>query len=108
VTRIKGNEPGHWHDGNGRHAMTDPRAVYGDKWKVATGDYTDTDERAYVRHLMDHEGRDEAGNVIPLPGDSDTIALLFDMINNALATANKSAELIVTLRRKQAQEPGQQ
>jgi hypothetical protein len=72
VTAITGNEPFHWHDAAGRHAMTDPRTIdgYSERW-------WDADERLFVTHLQTHEG--EKSDPKRCPDDSDAVKALFDL-----------------------------
>jgi len=99
MTAITGKEPKHWHDENGRHRMPDPRQSFGDKWKVATGDYTDADERAYVRHLIEHE---PGAVAVRLPGDSDQITQMFNFIDNCEKQIAVLHKLITTIRERDA------
>lgn len=74
----------YWHDKIGRHRITDPRlgTVPRNLW--------DSEERAYARHLEEHET--EVTVPEPLPGDSDAVRALFDVVENAekkIATARK-------------------
>lgn len=99
MSAITGTEPTHWHDEHGRHRMPDPRAAFGHKWQVATGDWTDEDERAYVRHLIEHDSSTE-----PLPNDPEAVRVLLEHIASLERTVAVERELVRKLRERHRRE----
>lgn len=93
MSKITGYERSHWHDAEGRHRMRDMRTVPGYPEK-----FWDDDERAYIRHLVEHENL----GVIPRPDESDSEAVkaLFGVVETAEKIASSARELIVGLRLK--------
>jgi hypothetical protein len=90
MTNITGTEPRHWHDG-GKHRMPDLRKIsYPEK-------FWDSDERAYIAHLREHETNAKFPK--PTPEDSETVKNLFKMIALSERTAHNAREMIIALRR---------
>jgi hypothetical protein len=74
--------------------MPDPRTFNGGNYPER---FWDSDDRAYVEHLRQHEREDE----IPQPGETDsaTIRTLFESIQVAEKTISATRQLIIILRR---------
>lgn len=107
MSGITGKEPGHWHDGEGRHRMPDPRERYGAQPvpgqpglfsnPLPRNRWGDPDAVAYAGHLDVHDA------VIPerRDGDSDTVRALFEGIENAQQLIRTSGKLINGLRERE-------
>lgn len=88
MSSLTGQEPAHWHNGDGTHNMTDPREIRG--WHPSLWDQ---DERAYVAHLETHEGP------APLPGDSPIVLSIIALRKARLAEVERLTALIAEHRR---------
>lgn len=93
MSRLTGREPKHWHDAQGRHRMTDPRAL--DWWQLR---FADADEKRYVEHLEAHE--DEALNPEPRPDDTPKVQALFEHIESLEAMIRVERSMITALRKQ--------
>lgn len=95
VSAVTGHEPGHWHDVQGNHRMTDPRTI--DGWPER---WWDTDEKSYVTHLQTHEG--ERTDPRQRADDSPLVRSLFELMESKRHEIQSIKELIAA--RREAEE----
>lgn len=95
MSRLGTLEPWWWHNLNGGHKMQDPRLFDIDPRHLSQ------DERAYVKHLGEHE----ADELIVRPRDDDPpgVAALLEALAVTEKTAQTYRELIRTLREQAEQ-----
>ena len=100
-------EPRHWHKADQRresrrwqHNMKDPRGIEG----YLPQHWTD-DEKAFVRHLEEHEARQSDPK--PSPSDTEQIRTLFRALELSEQQIAKYKQLIVALRQQELEKGDQ-
>jgi len=116
MSKLKDDEPDHWHYADGRHRMPDPRPLYepgkfkgetfeGEPVKDVPRSLWEPDERAYAEHLEAHGVGvpPEQLAVYPTPEDPQLVKDMFALIAANEATNAKMRQIIMAIRQALAQ-----